>query len=158
IKHKDQVKVALGFMPALNLRWVDCHDKYNRPFDPCCWGWRSRRRPCEVIGRPHPLVKVRFKVLFDPIIGRGPDAIDELSRINPIEIMDHYDLQNGELALFVGYGGMDEFNISAQVESFLYRAAERGVTVGVSYDPKGRHDFASGRRLLPAALEWIAPF
>jgi len=158
IKHRDQVKIAIGFMPAVNVRWVDCHDKYNRPFDPCCWGWRTKLNECEVIGRPTPFVKMRFKVLFDPIIGRGCDAIDELSRINPIEIMDQYDLQDGELALFIGYGGKDEFNIPAQVESFLYRAKERGVTVAVTYDPNGHHNLASGKKLLPAALDWLAPY
>src|SRR5262249_2412209 len=80
IQQRDEVKVAVGFMPALNVRWVDCPDKYNRPFDPCCWGRRTKLHPCEVIGRPHPLVQMRFKVLFDPLIGRGPDAIAELSR------------------------------------------------------------------------------
>jgi pimeloyl-ACP methyl ester carboxylesterase len=157
IKHRDRVKIAIGFMPALNVRWVDCHDKYNRPFDPCCWGWRTKLNECEVIGRPAPFLKMRFKVLFDPLIGRGCDAIAELSRINPIEIMDEYDLRDGELDLFIGYGGKDEFNIPAHVESFLYRAKERGVTVGVTYDPNGHHNLASGKKLLPPALEWIAP-
>jgi hypothetical protein len=71
--------------------------------------------------------------------------------------MDHYDLQPGELDLYAAYGGKDEFNIGAQVESFLYRATERGIKVGVAFDPNGRHNEESARRLLPAAFEWIGP-
>ena len=157
IKHRHKVKIAIGFMPALNLRWVDCHERYWGPFDPCCWGWRSRVRPFEVIGRPQEVVKIRFHNLFGPLIGCGPDAMAKLSRFNPIEMMDEYDLKDGELDLFAAYGGLDEFNMAAQVESFLHRAKERGVTVGVCYDPEGRHDVQSGRRLFPDAMRWVAP-
>lgn len=157
IKHRDRVKVAIGFMPALNLRWVDCHDRYWSEFDPCCWGWRTRLKPCEVIGKPKELVKIRFHNLFGPLIGYGPDAMERLSRFNPIEILDEYDLKPGELSLYAAYGGKDEFNIPAQVESFLYRAHERGLEIGVGYDPEGRHDLPSGRKLMPAALNWVAP-
>jgi S-formylglutathione hydrolase FrmB len=157
IKHRDKIKVAIGFMPALNLRWVDCFGHYWGAFDPCCWGWRTKLRPCEVIGRPGDLVKIRFRNLYCPLIGYGPDAMAKLGSFNPIELMDQYELKDGELALFAGYGGQDEFNIGAQVESFLYRAKERGVTVGVAFDPQGKHDVESGRRLFPEALRWIAP-
>src|SRR2546421_3749127 len=34
----------------------------------------------------------------------------------------------------------DEFNIDAQVESFLYLCKFRQIYVGVSYDPNGHHD------------------
>ena len=157
IKHKDRVKVAMGFMPALNLRWVDCHGKYEAPFDPLCWGWRERLRPFEIVGRPKGILKIRFHNLYGPLIGHGPDAMDKLSRFNPIEVMDQYDLKPGELDMYVAYGGQDEFNIMAQVESFLYRAKERKLEIGVEYDPRGRHDPQTGRRLLPGALQWVAP-
>jgi S-formylglutathione hydrolase FrmB len=157
IKHKDKVKVAMGFLPALNLRWVDCHGRYNAPFDPCCWGWRTKLKPFEVIGRPKGIFTIRFHNLVGPLIGHGPDAMEKLSRFNPIEVMEQYDLKPGELHLYAAYGGKDEFNIPAQVESFLYRAKERGVEVGVDFDPHGRHDVESGRRLLPAGLRWVAP-
>jgi S-formylglutathione hydrolase FrmB len=157
IKHKDKFKIAMGFMPALNLRWVDCHDRYETPFDPNCWGWRSRVRPMEIVGRPKALFIIRFHNLYGPLVGHGPTAMLKLSRFNPIEVMDQYDLQPGELDLYVGYGGKDQFNITAQVDSFLYRAKERKLAIGVSFDPEGRHDEESGRRLLPEALKWVTP-
>jgi len=157
IKHKHKVKIAMGFLPVLNLRWVDCYDRYDGPFDPNCWGWRSQGRPLDVIGRPKGIIKIRFHNLFGPLVGYGPDAMDKLAQFNPIEVMDQYNLKPGELDLYVAYGGKDEFNVKAQVESFLYHAKERGLAVGVGYDPNGRHDEASARRLFPAALEWVAP-
>jgi hypothetical protein len=59
--------------------------------------------------------------------------------------------------MFIAYAGRDQFNIDAQVESFLYLARDRGLNVGVSYDPNGKHDTATGRRLFPDAVEWLAP-
>jgi S-formylglutathione hydrolase FrmB len=156
IKHRDKVKIALGFLPALNLRWVDCKERYRAPFDPECWGWREKPRPLEKIGRTRGPA-IRAYNLFEPLVGHGPDAMLKLSRFNPIEVMDAYDLKPGELDLWVGYGGKDELNIAAQVESFLYRARERGVEVAVEFDPEGRHNPEAGRRLYPGALRWITP-
>jgi len=70
--------------------------------------------------------------------------------------MERCNLQPGELNLYVAYGGKDEFNIAAQVESFLYVARQRGVEVSVNYDPNGRHDLATGHRLMAGALQWAA--
>ena len=59
--------------------------------------------------------------------------------------------------MYVAYGGRDQFNIDAQVESFLYLAQQRGLTVGVGYDPRGKHDEASALRLMPGLFDWLQP-
>jgi S-formylglutathione hydrolase FrmB len=158
IKHRDRFGIAVGFAPALNLRWVDCRDRYKGDFDPDCWAWRTRVGPLETVGRAV-FVPIRFRVLLGPVLGRdfGPEGVSRLSTINPIEMLDSYDVRDGDLAMYVAYGGRDEFNIDAQVESFLYRAAQRGLSVGVGYDPKGKHDLATGVRLFPGVLRWAAP-
>lgn len=157
IKHKDKVKIAMGFMPAVNMRWVDCFERYDGPFDPNCWGWREKTRPFEVIGRPGGIFKIRFNNLVGSLVGHGPDAMAKLSQFNAIEVMDQHNLKPGELDLYIAYGGRDEFNIMAQVESFLFRAKELGIEVAVDYDPRGKHDEESARRLFPAAMRWVAP-
>jgi len=104
------------------------------------------------------LVKFRSKTMMDHLVPRrGPETISELSRLNPIELIDATDLKEGELNMFIAYAGRDQFNIDAQVESFLYLAGDRGLTVGVAYDPNGRHDTTTGRRLFPDVVEWLAP-
>lgn len=155
IKHRDRVKVAIGFHPLLNLRHVDCQGRYRSPFDPDCSELRSEFRGLEALGRRR-FVVLRFNDLFGPLFGRGDAAIAGMSRINPLELMEQTKLRDGELDLYAAYGGKDEFNVAAQVESFLWRAKELGVKVTVDYHPDGKHDLATGKRMSPAALEWIA--
>ena len=57
--------------------------------------------------------------------------------------------------MYIAYGGRDEFNIDAQVDSFLYRAKERGITVGADFYPCGRHNVESGMQMMPKAVEWM---
>jgi S-formylglutathione hydrolase FrmB len=155
IKHRDRVKTAIGFMPLLNLRYVDGRGKYRTDFDPESFGYREKLRGYEPLGRRRIFV-LRFSDLFVPMFGRGSPAIAGISEINPLEVMERTNLQPGEMNLYVAYGGMDEFNIAAQVESFLHVARQRGIEVGVNYDPNGRHDLSTGRRLMPGALRWAA--
>lgn len=155
IKHRDRVKVAMGFMPLVNLRYVDCHGHYRRPFDPSCVGMRERMHGMEALGR-HRFFVLRFGDLFRPLFGRGDEALAGMSRINPLELMEATCLRPGELDLYIAYGGCDEFNVAAQVDSFLYCAHARGIDVTVDYDPHGRHDLATGKRQLPQALRWAA--
>src|SRR5262249_9355408 len=112
IKHKDAFGVVVGIFPPLNLRWVDCHGRYFANFDPKCWGWRTDLRPREPIARFYGgLITLRLTQVIDPIFGRSPEALTEIIRENPIEMVDRYGLHNGDLEMYVAYGGHDEFNI-----------------------------------------------
>ena len=161
-KHPELFKVILGFCPPVNMRWVDCNGNYQADFNPCCWGWRTQvDRGHEVIGRVFGgVVTVRLKRLIDPLYGRerGPQALDAIIRENPIEMIDRLGVREGLYAMYVAYGGRDEYNIDAQVESFLYLARERGLTVGVSFEPKGRHSMTgTGAHLFPEVIAWLGP-
>jgi len=157
IRHRNAYGVAIGIFPPLNLRWVDDHGNYRSKFDPHHWGWRTEiDRPHEPIAR-FGLITLRLNQLIEPLFGRGDEALMEISRENPIELVDRTRLQNGDLAMYVGYAGRDEFNIDAQVESFLYLCKHRGITVAVGYDPIGQHDMTTARRLLPDVFRWLTP-
>lgn len=156
VKYRKCFKVLVGFFPAVNLRWVDCHQRYMADFDPRCWGWRTEPKPLEVVGVfLNGLYRVRYKHLIGPLFGIGPDSIAQVSAINPIELLQRYDLKEGELAMYIGYAGKDEFNIDAQVESYLYCARQRGLTIEVGYDPNGKHGLETGKKLFPQAAEWL---
>jgi Putative esterase len=157
IKYKERFKLVIGVMPAVNLRWVDCRQQYRSKFDPNNWSWREKMNPLEVIGRPAGPFKVRAGILFRPVVGHHANAIARLSEVNPIEILDRSDLKDGELDMLIGYGGCDEFNIDAQVDSFIYLAKCRGIAIATEFDPCGRHDIASGLKMLPNLLAWLAP-
>jgi S-formylglutathione hydrolase FrmB len=159
IKHNELFKVAIGIYPPLNLRWVDCHCRYRGNFDPCCWGWRTNvGRGRDVIGVfAGGLVKVRSRVMLNPLFHRSPDTVARLSEENPAEMILRGQLRPGDLDLFVAYGGRDAFNLDAQVESFLYLARAYGIAVAVLYEPNGRHNLATAERVVPAILDWLAP-
>jgi S-formylglutathione hydrolase FrmB len=159
IRHRDFFATVVGVYPPLNLRWVDDQGRYFAPFDPEHWGWRgliTNRR--EVIGKfAGGLVKVTIGQMVDPIFGQGEQALREVIKNNPIEMIDSYHLRPGELDMYVCYGKYDEFNLAAQIESFLYVARQRGLEVGVGYDPNGRHDLETAVRLFPGLVDWLAP-
>ena len=85
------------------------------------------------------------------------EAIDQIARENPIEMLATYDVHPGEFAMFIGYAGRDEFNIDAQVESFLYYAKFKGLGVAVAYEPDGHHDAATAMKFMPALVRWLGP-
>ncbi len=72
-------------------------------------------------------------------------------------MLDTYHVQPGELAMYIGYGGKDEYNIDTQIDSFLYRAREKGLCVCWEFDPNGKHDSATGIKLFPGVARWLAP-
>jgi S-formylglutathione hydrolase FrmB len=155
IKHRDNFKLVVGLFPPVNLRWVDCHERYRSNFDPCCWGWRHELRPHEVIARFYG-IPIRMWQLVKPIYGLGPDAIPKMSDENPIELLEKYDVRPGQLDMYIAYAGKDEFNIDAQVESFLEVARRRSLEVGVGYEPNGRHNIRTGLKLFPGIADWLS--
>ena len=158
IKHRCYFKIVVGIFPPVNLRWVDCHCKYRTEFDPCCWGWRQRVPPCEVLARFYCVVPIRLKRMITPLYGRDEaEALEGITRENPIEMLETYNVQPGQLDMYIGCGRKDQFHIQAQVDSFLYVAHCRGLCVDVEFLPDGRHDVKTGLRLFPGAAHWLAP-
>jgi S-formylglutathione hydrolase FrmB len=157
IKHRDQFGVLVGVMPPLNLRYVDCHGRYFGPYDPNCVAMRDELRPHQVVGRFYGVILVRERRLTRPLTGaRNPDAMGYIARENPIEMLAAYDVRPGELAMFVGYAGRDEFNIDSQCKHFLDVARARGLEVTAVELPEGKHETASGVRMLPAVSAFLA--
>jgi S-formylglutathione hydrolase FrmB len=158
IKYKDHFGVVVGFVPLLNRRWEDCHGNILAPFDPDCWGWRTDfTKGRHVFAIFYHVIPIPEGPFLYTLYGRGnPDTLGLIIRDNPIEMLDAYDIHDGDLAMYIAYAGRDQFGINAQVESFLYHACQRGIHIDVDYDPQGRHDKATVVRMAPAALDWMA--
>jgi S-formylglutathione hydrolase FrmB len=158
-KYRERFGVVLGIFPPLNLRWMDSRGRYMANFDPNNWGWRTDlERSREVVGKfAFGLVKYRLFQMIDPLFTTPAEALENISRENPIELMVRENIQPGDLEMFIAYGGKDQFNVDAQVESFLYVARKRGLSIGVAYDPNGRHDFATALRMFPQIAAWLRP-
>ncbi len=159
IKYRDRFKVVAGIMPGLNLRYVDCHGRYFADFDPNCTGYSDRYRPHYAIGRfAGGLIVVKQAHMLGPLYsGDRREIAQQVGRESPIEMLDAYDLKPGQLSMFIGYAGKDEFNLDAQAESFLYAAAQRGITPKAVVVPNGRHNSETGLRMMPALAEWLKP-
>jgi S-formylglutathione hydrolase FrmB len=156
IKYRQQFGSVVGIFPPLNVRWLDCRNRYFGDFDPNCWGWRERiGLGHEPVGKFGP-IKIPIRKLVFPLYGRGKNSIAAMSRDNPLEMLIAYNVQPNELAMFVAYGKKDEFNMDAQIESFLYVAHQRGLEVTALYDPNGRHDLATAKKFLNPVIDWLA--
>lgn len=159
IRHRDAFGIAVGVHPPLNTRWMDAKGNYFAHFDPRNWGWRTDlNNPLEPIANfAGGAVKIRIKDFAGPLYGLGEDAIVEIARQNPIELVDRTALKNGDLAMYVGYAGRDEFNVTAQVESFLYLCKHRQIDIAVGYEAHGRHNSHTAAHFVPSIFEWLSP-
>jgi S-formylglutathione hydrolase FrmB len=156
-KHRDEFKILAGFLPALNLRYQDCHGRYFAAFDPSCTGLREHLRPWQPVARYFRLIPIRQKQLSWPLFGKDRDAIRRLAIENPVEMLDRCDIRPGEFDMFIAYAGRDEFNIAAQVDSFVHVARGRGLEIEVAYDPHGHHVPSTALRLFPEFVRWLGP-
>ena len=157
MKHPDKFRIALGILPPLNMLYSSCRGRYMDDFDPNCWRQRdgiggSR----EVVGRFYGIITISQGHLIQPMYGRNDPMTPALMRLdNPIDLLDSRDVKPGQFEFFVAYAGKDEFNLDAQAESFLYRAAQKGIPVTVRYLPNGHHNTATGVKFLPDIIQWL---
>lgn len=158
IVRRHDFGVVVGVFPPLNLRWQGPCGRYFANFDPERWGWREHYHlGLTPVGKFFGgLVSVPWRRLVHPLYGSGNQVIPQISRDNPIEMLDRFDLKDGELDMLVAYGGRDQFNIDAQVESFLAVARGRGLKIDVLHDPRGKHDIATAERFVPQVIDWLA--
>ena len=158
IKYRERFKIVAGFLPPLNTRYLNCKGRYYANFDPNCIGWMDRYQPYASVGSFYGFVHIPQYLVVDPLFGRNRAcAIHAIAKENPVEMLEAYDVKPGDLNMFIGYGGRDEFNIDAQVESFLYFAKQRGIEPYVVFDPKGRHRSETGIKMMPEFGAWITP-
>ena len=59
-----------------------------------------------------------------PLYGRkNPDTAALVSRENPIEMLDAYDVRDGQFNMYIAYAGLDQFNRDAQGTVWLQKTA-----------------------------------
>lgn len=162
-KNREEFGVLAALMPPLNLRYGDSRGKYMTNYDPADFSLRRTDRRHEIVGRFFGVIVIRARRLLDPVVGRNhPDPTGFLAAENPYEMLTTLAIKPEEFHLFVGYGKKDEFNLDAQVESFLDEAARHGIKPDVIVLPNGRHNKKTAFAMLPAMSRWmtekLAPF
>ncbi len=157
-KHKELFGNIAGIMPPLNMRYLDCHGKYNSDYDPNCVTLRTEFPRNEIVGRFYGVILIRQRRMIDPLFGRdNSDVLKVLSANNPIELLETRNVQPADYNLFLGYGEKDEFNLDAQAEHFIDVAAKKGIHPTVLKVKDGRHNTKTGVSMFPAMARWLAP-
>jgi S-formylglutathione hydrolase FrmB len=155
IAHHDYFGAVATLAGALNLRYFNAEGRYFDDFDPSTYRWRNRYEADAVIGTYYRgIVRLRAKQFMGPVFGDG-NITAELAQTNPADRLFRSDLQPGQLAIYANYGARDNFNFDAQVESFAWLAATRGIAVTLDRDPQGTHSLRYLRNNMERMLLWL---
>jgi S-formylglutathione hydrolase FrmB len=156
LKHRDVFGVVATLGGPLNMLYFNTEERYSDDFNPSTYRERTEYEPNEIIARYYlGLLRRRVKTFLKPIYGTGPEVLTKITRDNPADLLISTNLQPGELALYVGYPGRDNYNFDAQDQSFAWLAARRGIDVTLVRDPKGRHNLPYFEEAEKGAYDWI---
>lgn len=141
----------------LNLRYTTCNGDVRADFDPATFRWKTSYDPDEIVGVFNfGLKKEPARKHIAPAFGDDPaEVFARVTAINPADLLFTASPQPGRPAMFVGYGGRDNWNFDAQSESFLWLARRRGFPVDSEPDPIGRHALPYFHRGDDAAFHWL---
>jgi S-formylglutathione hydrolase FrmB len=153
-KHKEKFGVIAGIMPLLDLMYADCHGDHFGKFDPSCLGRIDHYDPRQKAGKLMG-INIRFGSAMKPLFGEPANVEARLPGENPVEQLEIYDVKPGEFAMFIAYGGRDNFNGDSENESFRYYANKRGIEPDVVVDPKGKHNRRTGMGFFDVFAAWI---
>ena len=153
-KHPNQFRLLVGIYPNVNLRYADQDGHWGTPFSPETIGSLEDLRWRHWLGRyPRPWrFPVNAGVVYSPAFGDGKDAIPRMSEENPYELLDRLDVRDGQFDMFIAYGRQDEYHVDNQVDSFLYKAKQRGLKVWVRCNPQGHHSSEYVNECMPDVL------
>ncbi len=156
LKHRDLFGVVATLAAPANMRYGTVDGDYTKDFDPITYRWNTRYDPDQIIARWYlGLRRTRVGKYLVPVFGDDDAAIDRITRENPADLLSTTDLRPGELAIYLNYGGRDNYNFDAQDESFAWLAAQRGVSVTLDRDPGGRHNLLYFRSNHVRAFCWL---
>ncbi|NBU76150.1 MAG: hypothetical protein EBS30_13200 [Planctomycetes bacterium] len=157
MRNRDRVGHVMGIYPPLNLRYKDCRGGLLGNFNPNCMELRDDfSRQHLPVARYFGFIPIPIKILLNPLVSRQNSlAIDYVSSENPYELLDTLDIKPNDLGMFAAYGTLDQFNMDAQVESFAYRARQRGLEMTVIKQKGGRHDGRAAISFVPDMIAWL---
>ena len=157
-KYPDEFGVLVGLLPALDIRYSDCHGNTFGPYDPNCSRYRDDVAPLRPVGRLPSGIVIRERQILKPMFGHDrSNAVAFMASQNPVEMLDAYDIKPGRYEMFIGYGTKDDFNVNAQCEHFLDVARRRGICPRVVVVPGGRHSVETVRTIFPDLCRWLSP-
>ena len=156
IRHRDTIGAVATLAAPLNLRYSNVDENYFEDFNPATYRWRTCYDSNEVVGVFYwGFQRIRAGKRIGPVFGDGDQVVEQIVNTNPADLLYTTDLRPGELAIYAGYAGRDEWNIDAQNESFAWLAAQKGIEMTLVKDPDATHNARYFRDNLPCALRWL---
>jgi S-formylglutathione hydrolase FrmB len=156
-KNKEKFGIIVGIMPLLDLLYADCHGNHFGPFDPDCLGRIETYRPMSSAGRLFGVINIRFGKAMRPVMGNRAAVNARIRSENPVEMLELYDIKPDDFQIFITYGARDQFSGANENQSFLYYAAQRGVSADLVVNPTGRHNKKTGMSFFDSFTDWLAP-
>ena len=156
LKHRDLFGTVATLAGPLNMRYDTIQGRYRDDFDPSTYRARTSYDPNMLVARfYYGILRLHVKKFFDPVYGTGPDVLAKVARDNPADLLTTTDLRPGELAIFVDYPALDNFNFDAQDQSFIWLAAQRGIAIDSNPAPRAHHNLSYIEAAEPRAYWWI---
>ena len=156
LKHRDVFGAVATLAGPLNMLYDNCAGGYGDDFDPATYRQRTEYDGEMVIARFYfGLLRRHVKTFLEPVYGCGTDVVAKLSCDNPADLLSSTDLRPGDLAIYLNYPGLDNYNFDAQNLSFAWLAAQRGVNIDLTCVPGGHHNLAYIEGAEPTAYQWL---
>jgi S-formylglutathione hydrolase FrmB len=142
----------------LNLRYSTCRGDTLENFSPMTYRWKRHYDPDEIVGKFYfGLKRVHASKYISPVFGDDPPGVSARIRaVNPADVLLTTRPRPGYPAMYVNYGGRDNWNFDAEAESFLWLARLQGFPVDAEVDPAGRHNLRYFRDNHAPAFLWLA--
>ncbi|MBI3962635.1 MAG: alpha/beta fold hydrolase [Deinococcus sp.] len=164
LKHPELSTLLAGIYPAVDLRF-SCNGNSAGDYQRDCYQPRTSYPAAATIAVFGP-VRIPASTVLYPVFDSdqepGPTWTEDrpmwerIAAENPRDLLEGRDLSPYRMILVVG--DRDEFNIDAEVASFVDALVQRGFTAdpaGRYIRPGGHHNGDFERQVLPEVLEWI---
>jgi hypothetical protein len=158
LRYPSLFGVVATLAAPLNLRYTTCMNDSRANFDPATYRWKTTYDPEEIVGAFYfGLRRIRAKTYVEPVFGTDVNAIPSyVAAVNPADLLFTANPQAGRPAMYINYGGRDNWNFDAQAESFVWLAQSRAFPVDAEKDPHARHSLLYFMRNHTRAYRWLA--
>ena len=156
IKQRAKFGHVAALAPPANLRYGNVDADYFADFDPAKYRWRTEYRPQQTIGTfLGGVIRLKEGDFVAPVFGPREALIRNVAAVNPADLLFQENIAPEELDIFIHYPKHDNFNFDAQIESFQWLAASRGLHMTLVRDENGTHTIPYFQESMPSVWAWL---
>jgi hypothetical protein len=155
IRRRDLFGIVSTIGAPVHMRYYNCQGRYFANFRPETYRARTYYDPNEVVARFFGIVQIRARRLVEHAFGPPDQLVENITRLNPADLLFEADLKPHDLEIYVNYPSHDNFNFDAQAESFAWLASQKGVGVHLLEDRLAQHLLPYFRRNQLPTMRWL---